>query len=334
VSEEDKGQSGRKRTNMRRRGKSSLRKSLEIHGVYLLFRLWIIGVNFLPLQSLGSHGSKIGIIAFYLLGRARRIALNNLHLALGREKSEEKIKQICRDSFKNIGKDMIETCRCLKYEGGYLKTLVRLEGKEYLDQALKQGRGVIAFTAHLGNFPLMSVRLVNEGYPLSIVARESKNPKIVKFMTSLRDTIGMESIPAKPRMTCVARCFKALKENRILLMQIDLNAPINEAWVDFFGYLVPTFKGPVVFSFRTGTPIIPMFIVRNAHQHHKITIHPPFDLNSTEDRHQDITSNVARLTKMIEAKIREHPEQWWWVLRRFKRARDIKTGESLFPKRP
>jgi KDO2-lipid IV(A) lauroyltransferase len=118
------------------------------------------------------------------------------------------------------------------------------------------------------------------------------------------------------------------------MVHIDLNAPVTEAWVDFFGYLVPTFKGPVVFSLRTGAPILPVFTIRNPDSHHKIIIYPPFGLNTTGNAQQDITSNIARLTKIVEATIRQYPEQWWWVLRRFKRARDIQTGESLFPKHP
>ena len=112
--------------------------------------------------------------------------------------------------------------------------------------------------------------------------------------------------------------FKALKANRVLLLQIDQNAPITEAWVDFFGYLVPTFKGPVLFSIRTGAPIIPMFITRDSDLLHKITVHPPFDLKTTRNVDQDVTSNLAHLTKIIEAAIREHPEQWLWIYRRFK----------------
>jgi KDO2-lipid IV(A) lauroyltransferase len=319
---------------MRRRQRVSLIKSLEIYLVHLLFKLWIFWVRHLSIKSLGFYGEKLGTIALYLLRKPRKIALNNLHLALGSEKSEEEIKQICRDIFKNIGRDMMETSRCPEYGDSYFKTLVRLEGKEYLDTALKQGKGVIALSAHLGNFPLMCVRLANEGYPLSIVNRLSKNLKIVKLITSVTDTFGLELIPLKPPMICVARCFKALKENRILMVHIDLNAPVTEAWVDFFGYLVPTFKGPVVFSLRTGAPILPMFTIRNPDSHHKIIIYPPFGLNTTGNAQQDITSNIARLTKIVEATIRQYPEQWWWVLRRFKRARDIQTGESLFPKHP
>jgi KDO2-lipid IV(A) lauroyltransferase len=318
---------------MNRRKKFSFSKWLLNHFEYSSLRLWTTLVKYLPSESLLSYGEKFGAVSFYLLARARRIALINLHLALGREKSKEEINQICRKVFRNIGRDMMETYSCLNYEDNYLRTLVKIEGKEYLDQALKQGKGVIAFSAHLGNFPLMTVRLAREGYPLSMVVRESKNPKIVKFLTSLRGTFGIESIPPNPRKTCIERCFKVLKENRILFVQIDLKAPTTEALVDFFGYIVPTFKSPVVFSLRTGARILPMFIVRNSHQTHQISIHPPFDLSLTKDRQQDITSNIAQLTKIIEAAIREYPEQWWWVLPRFHRAMDIQTGERVFPKR-
>jgi KDO2-lipid IV(A) lauroyltransferase len=316
------------------RRKSFSKTIFEIRLGYLLFKLWAFWVKRLSLKSLEFYGEKLGTVALYLLRKRKKSALNNLHLALGKEKSKEEIERICRDNFKNIGKDMVETSRFLNFEDTYLKMLVKLEGKEYLDQALREGNGLIALTAHFGNFPLMAIRLVNEGYPLSLVARDPENPRIATMITSYRDKAGMESIPDKPRMTCVSRCLRALKENRILLMQIDQNAPSTESWVDFFGYLVPTFKGPVVLSLRTGAPIIPIFIIRNPDAFHQIMVHPPFKLNTTGDTQQDITTNIARLSKIVEAMIRKYPEQWWWIHRRFKKARDIQTGERLFPKRP
>ena len=318
---------------MSARKRASLGKFFKIHLGYFFFKILTAWVKCLPVASLSSYGGKIGPLTFYLLRRWRRVALNNLNLAFGKEKKKDEIRWICRELFKNMGRDMMEIYRCVDFEDSYFKTLVRFEGKEHLDRALKAGKGAIAVSAHLGNFPLMGARLANEGYPLSLVARDPENPKIAKVITSFRDAVGMESIPDEPRMACVSRCFKALKENRILLLQIDQNAPITEAWVDFFGYLVPTFKGPVLFSMRTGAPILPMFMKRNSDNLHKITIHPPFDLKKTGNVDQDITSNLAGLTKIIEAAIREYPEQWLWIYRRFKRARDIRTGERVFPKR-
>ncbi len=317
---------------MSRKRTISLRKSLKIHLGYLFFKLWTSWVKCLPVTSLSSYGEKLGLFSFYLLRRWRKVALNNLNLALGKEKGKDEIHRICRELFRNIGRDMMEACRLDDLEDCYFKNLVRFEGKHHLDNALKEGKGVIALSAHLGNFPLMSARLVNEGYPLSVVIRDPDNPKIAKDTVSFRDTLGIETIPDEPRITCVSKCIKALKENRILLLQNDQNAPITEAWVNFFGHLVPTFKGPVVISIRTGAPIIPMFILRIPGRHHKITIHPPFALGLTGNVEQDVTSNVAGLLKVTEAVIRQHPEQWMWIYRRFKRAKDVKTGERLFTK--
>jgi KDO2-lipid IV(A) lauroyltransferase len=309
-------------------------KFLKIHLGYLLFRFSTFWVKRLPAESLASYGEKLGRLAFYLLRGWRRVAFANLELALGREKSKDEIHWICREVFKNICKDMLEVYRCPEFKEDYFKELVGFEGTEHLNQALNQGKGVIALSAHLGNFALMGARVARGGYPISIVTRDPENPKIAKAMTSIRDAVGIETIPDEPRTVCVSRCFKALKKNRILLLVIDQNAPVTEAWVDFFGCLVPTFKGPVLFSMRTGAPILPVFMRRHSNNLHQITIHPPVTLTITGDAEQDINSNTGRLTKLIEAAIREYPEQWLWNYRRFKRARDIRTGERLFQKHP
>ena len=319
---------------MSRKKRISLGKFLKIHLGYLLFRLFTSWVKRVPVESLASYGGKLGLLAFHFLRRWRRVAFANLNLVFGKEKSKDEIHWICRELFENMGKDMLEVYRSPDFKDSYLETLVKFEGEEHLHHALNQGKGVIAVSAHLGNFPLMGVRLAREGYPTSIVIRDPQNPKIAKAITSLRDAVGIESIPDEPRMACVSKCFRALKENRILMLQIDQSAPITEAWVDFFGYLVPTFKGPALFSVRTGAPILPMFIKRNLDNLHKITIHPAVTLKNIGNTEQDITSNTAQLTKLIETAIRDYPEQWLWIYRRFKRARDIKTGERMFLKHP
>ena len=304
----------------------SLEKFLKIHLGYFLFRLWTSWARRLPITSLSTYGEKLGLLSFYLLRKWRRVALNNLNLALGKEKGKDEIHRICRELFRNIGRDMMETCRLNDLGDSYLKNLVSFEGKHHLDEAIKEGKGVIGLSGHLGNFPLMSARLVNEGYPLSVVIRDPDNPKIAKDALYARDSLGIVTIPDEPRMACVSKCFKALKENRILLLLIDQNAPVTDAWVDFFGYLVPTFKGPALFSMRTGAPVLPMFMSRNLDNSHRITIQPPVTLNITGNAEQDIISNTAQFSKSIEAAIRQYPEQWLWIYRRFKRGRDIQTG--------
>lgn len=309
-----------------------LKKILEIYLGSFFFKLYLYWVKRLPKESLVAWGERFGNLAFYILRKRKKIALQNMRLALGKEKKEEELQEIYRTNLKNTGMNLMEVARCIDFENGYLKKLVYFDGKKYLEDALAQKRGVICLTAHIGNFPLMCTCLVKEGYPLSLVVREPENPVIAANLISIMKKIGMEAIPDKPRTICVSRSFKALKKNRILLLQIDQNAPRTEAWVNFFGYLVPTFRGPVVLSLRTGAPIIPMFIIRNSRYHHTIYIYPPYELVITGDLEKDIKENISQLTKMVEKVIREYPDQWWWFHRRFRKARDPKTGKKLFPK--
>jgi KDO2-lipid IV(A) lauroyltransferase len=160
-----------------------------------------------------------------------------------------------------------------------------------------------------------------EKYPFSLVLRDPRDEMLAKTLRDLRSNVGIESIPVHPRKACIAQSLACLKRNEILFLQIDQNASSQDLWVDFFGWQVPTFKGPVVFSMRTGAPLIPMFIVRDSSGQHQLTIKPPFTLTKTDNQEDDILQNTASLTKLIEGYIEQYPTQWWWFHRRWKKAR-------------
>ena len=101
-----------------------LGRFLEIHLGYLLFRFSTFWVKCLPVEFLASCGGKLGLLAFHLFRGWRRVAFANLNLALGREKGKDEIYWICRELFRNIGKDMLEVYRCPDFKDGYFKTLV------------------------------------------------------------------------------------------------------------------------------------------------------------------------------------------------------------------
>jgi KDO2-lipid IV(A) lauroyltransferase len=104
-------------------------------------------------------------------------------------------------------------------------------------------------------------------------------------------------------------------------MQIDQNAAPDDPWVEFFGWYVPTFRGPVVFSLRTGAPVLPMFMIRQPDNRLLLKIEPPVTLIQTDNKEQEIKKNITFLTKITENHIRQYPEQWWWLHRRWKKAK-------------
>lgn len=275
----------------------------------------------LPLKYLYFFGEVIGRVGFYLMRKRKRIAYNNLKLAFGTSKTKREYLEITKTIFRDTVKNGLEAAKIVYAGPNLIKELVSIEGREHLDNALEQGKGVVAISAHMGNFIIIGPRLIAEGYPFSLVLRNPKDNILANTLLDMREKLGIESIPDQPRKKCVAKSLMSLKKNSVLYLQLDQNASSQDLWVDFFGWLVPTFRGPVVFSMRTGAPLIPMFMIRDASNHHKLIIKPPFKLDTTEDKENDILQNTAKLTKLIESFIIQYPNQWWWFHRRWKKAK-------------
>ena len=275
----------------------------------------------LPLKYLYFFGEVVGRVGFYLMRRRKQIAYNNLKLAFGASKTKREYLEITKTIFRDTVKNGLEAAKIVYAGPNLIKELVSIEGREHLDKALGQGKGVVAISAHMGNFLILGSRLASEGYPFSLIIRNPRDGILANTLSDMRGKLGMESIPDQPRKRCVAKSLAALKKNGILYLQLDQNASSQDLWVDFFGWLVPTFRGPVVFSMRTGAPLIPMFMIRDASNHHKLIIKPPLKLATTEDKEKDILQNTAKITKLIESYIIQYPDQWWWFHRRWKKAK-------------
>jgi len=146
---------------------------------------------------------------------------------------------------------------------------------------------------------------------------------LIDLFRQWRDQAGIGFIPYKPRRVCVSESLKVLRNNGIIFLQIDQNPRKNHGVdVEFFGYQVPTYSGPVVMAFRTGAAIVPLFIHRDDNNTETITILTEVSLKRSKDRNQDIVDNLRAINKLCEDWIKKYPEQWWWIHRRFRRARE------------
>ena len=275
----------------------------------------------LPLAWLYRVSAMAGRLAFYLMGRRRKIVFDNLQLAFGSTGSRDGYRAIAKRAFCDSFKNAVEVVKLIFSGPPFIKEIMSIDGIEHLERALGLGRGVVAVSAHMGNFPLIGPRLIAEGYRFSLMLRDPRDSKLAAVLADIRGKLGIESIRVQPSRTCIAESLKCLKRNGILFLQIDQNASSHDLWVDFFGREVPTFKGPVVFSMRTGAPLIPLFTVRDASDHHRLIVAPPFAIDDTGNREQDIFTTTAKLTKLIESYIRQYPTQWWWFHRRWRKSR-------------
>jgi KDO2-lipid IV(A) lauroyltransferase len=116
----------------------------------------------------------------------------------------------------------------------------------------------------------------------------------------------------------VKKILTCLKNNEIVCLITDENKRRGGVNVDFFGKETATASGPAVFSLRTGAPIIPVFMVRQQDNNHKIIIDPPLEFTLTGNHNKDVHHITSRCTEYIESYVKAYPTQWFWLNRRWK----------------
>lgn len=290
------------------------KRTLARYGLFFFARVF----DRLPYGLVRSLMHALIAVGFRLTIKQRQIARESLGIAFGQEKTPEEIERIIHQCFKNLGKGMVEMLYFMSHPD-LTERKVFFEGKEHLDKALAQGKGVIALTAHFGNFPLMMLYCARQGYKVNAIIRPTRDEELERYLLRRRSESGVKTIYAVPRRECVLNALKALAHNEILFIPLDQNfGSHGGVFVDFFGQKAATAAGPVVFARRTGAPIVPMFIVRQDDDTHKIIIEPPFPLEEGPDENAVIYFNIARITQLIERYIRRYPHEWGWMHRRWK----------------
>ncbi|RLE45059.1 hypothetical protein DRJ25_06145 [Candidatus Woesearchaeota archaeon] len=282
-------------------------------GWRFIIRPVLVGIKFLPDTVLYLFSEIVGNCAFFLSGNTRRKAIQNLTTVFRHEKSLWEIRKISRQVFCGIARDVVSTgIYSLKKNrrGKALTENVRVEGTEYLDEALKKGKGVICVSAHFGNFMIMTLRLSQMGYACNMIVKDSNIPGEDKIWQHIRTQAGLAWIPARPRFRAAAQALKWLKKGGVLFLYADRNK--KGVRVTFFDRPAGFFKGPAVFHLRTGADLLCAFNVRQGRKKHKIIITPPITVQKTGDFDKDIYQITQAYAHVIEKFVREHPEQWWW----------------------
>ena len=178
--------------------------------------------NRLPYPLVRRIGDVFIAIGFCFTIRLKRIARESLQIAFGQTKNFQEIEAIIRKNFENFGQGMIELIYFMGHPS-MINEKVTIDGKEHLDQALREGNGVIAVSAHFGNFPLMLLRLAQEGYKASAIIRPTRDQEIEKYFLQQRTRLGLNTIYSQPRKLCVDNTIRVLRNNELVFIPLDQN---------------------------------------------------------------------------------------------------------------
>jgi len=297
-----------------------MRYGLGDFSLNILLTLFLPIFRRLPPKGLASLAKIMGTIVFRLVKKYRERVIDNLSVAFGSEKDTDEIITIAQEVFFHFTLTPLETiyliANHLPFERFILK--IKVEGKEYLEEALAKKRGVVALGAHLGAFTLLGSRLAVEGYSVNVMINQGSFPKLWKRLIAYQAILGQKIFPPKPITTSVKKSLNCLRRNEILYLVADEQQRRGGIPVPFFSQKAFTPPGPALFSLKTGAPILPMFVLRKNRIQWTVVIGHPVEIERTSDERKDIEALTAKFTKAIEDFIRQYPSQWTWLNRRWK----------------
>jgi KDO2-lipid IV(A) lauroyltransferase len=257
----------------------------------------------------------LGWTAFYLLKSKRLRTLKHLTAALGRERSASDIHRIAKRVFLNFGAFAADAVLIPRLMGNGIHKLVTAQGLEHLDSLSRNNEGAILLTAHFGNWELLAAWVAKRGYKITVIAAPQTNQWINRLIADMRKSAGYESIE---RGNHTRKILRALADGYSIGVLIDQDTKVDGVFVRFFSQWAHTPAGPVRLALKYGLKIIPIFIHLRSDDTYHVEVKGPLPLVSTGDKRRDLVVNTQLCSDAYEAIIRQHPEQWLWVMRRWK----------------
>jgi KDO2-lipid IV(A) lauroyltransferase len=246
------------------------------------------------------------------------VVLQNLDLAYGDEISRPRKKQITRENFCHYGKLLIEIiCSIAWNKKAYLKN-VTFEGFENVETWLAQGQGGFFLSAHLGNWELAVGSVAAAGVPLDIVVKRSPNPRIEALQQWYRKNMGVGVFVETGTAKDILRSLS--KGRWVAFINDQFMGPPIGLPVTFYGKLAGTAVALALLTEKKNVPVIPAYCYRDAHGRLFTRFEKAIEwTHLSDDKITRLYQKTQVFNDILERIVRQHPEQWLWLHRRWKR---------------
>lgn len=226
---------------------------------------------------------------------------------------------MARACYRHLGREAAWILRLADLEPEEVRARTSVEGLETFLEAIDRRRGVVLVTGHLGNWEVGGAALAARGIPLDVVALRQGNPLFHRETLRLRTKMGMRVIE---RDRTPGAALRALRRGRVVALLGDQNPIAGGIEIPFFGRPAPTPRGPAVLSLRTGSPLFLGVAVRTeGDQGRWVVSLEAVDATRSGSVRREVRRLVGAYTRRLEDAIRETPEQYFWLHRRWKERR-------------
>ncbi|MFA5410566.1 MAG: ELM1/GtrOC1 family putative glycosyltransferase [Candidatus Omnitrophota bacterium] len=275
-------------------------------------------IRLLPLGFSLFLGRVIGSLFYYFDLKHKAVAYANIKKALGGKLSARQLSRLSKEFYENFGQSIIEIFLIPKIDKKYINKYISIEGRPYVDEAFKRGKGIIFTGMHAGSWELSSIISANLGYPFSLFVRGQRYPRLEKLLNAYRQERGCKIIQRENQARAL---IQVLKNNEAFGMTVDQGGRAGTL-VKFFGQDASMPTGAIRLALKYDAVILPVFYTRRNGPYHKLIVEPPLELKRTGDAEKDIRDNLQSLVAIFEKLILRYPKDYLWTYKIWKYAKE------------
>jgi len=282
---------------------------------YIVFILFSYSFRILGLRLSRKFASVLAFTFFYSIPIRKKVVLENLRIAFPNN-DEVMNKELAHKIYSSFAITLVEIM-CLPFlNKSDLVTAVECKNPELIVEKYNEGKGIILLSSHFGNWEFIAISVALQiQLPFSVVVKPLRNTLVYEWMNKGRTKFGNEVVPLG---ISIRKIYQTLKEKKIVAMVADQRGPKEGVKVDFFGKKVAVYTGPAALALKTGAPIICGIPIRENDFKYKVTLVEIPTNNLPDNEEEKILEISQRHTSYLEEIIREHPEQWLWMHKRWK----------------
>ncbi len=282
---------------------------------------YIIFLSFSKIfQLLGLNLSRkfsyfIAVLFYYIIPIRKKTVLDNLHSAFP-DYNEKKLKSIAFGSYKSFAIALAEILYIPAMSKEDIKKQVNCSNPELIRNKYEENNGVILLSAHFGNWEYIATSIAAQlNISFSVIIKQQRNPYVTNWMNKARTKWNNEIVPLG---ISIKQTYQTLKDKKIVAMVADQRGPEESIKINFFGRDLSVHTGPAVLSLKTGAPILYGISVRQNDYSYKSVMTEISKENLPESKEDRIKELSQRHMTYLEGYIREYPEQWLSMHKRWK----------------
>lgn len=276
----------------------------------ILLLLWKISsflAGHLPLSFTYGLAALGANITYAFWPRGRRHARMAMRRVLGKDADPGTIDRCARRSFQNYFKNVVDFLRLPSANPEEVERAVQFTGWDELDEAFKQGRGVIVVGLHFGNWDMAGAYIAHRRYPLNVVIEAVPNSMVNHIAQMMRRRWGVKTIP----MNRVSQLVRVLKRNEMLALLIDQPNSTSPLNVELFDGVAKIPRGAATLALRTGAKIVAGAVVRLANNRYLGLIDSQVNFEPSGDFMRDSAELTRSILASLESMVRKYPDQWY-----------------------